>query len=187
MFSELIVSLMLWREQLIINLNKRKSWKSWNIKKKKNYHYLCHCSEEKVPFTSTESGHVNWSTGCQGNINHIRIFKPHYTKFNKSPFNPSSWSQSRVYISFLCILKILHLWCWLFVREKAEEVETSKRKEKLPLPLSLQWRKSLFHFHRNWSCKLKHWLPTNIYHIWIFIPHVRTQHSTITEKQSRKG
>ena len=94
-FSELIVSLMLWRAQLIINLNKRKSWRGWNIKK--------------------------------------------------------------------------------------------KRKEKLPLPLSLQWRKSLFHFHRNWSCKLKHWLPTNIYHIWIFIPHVSTQHSTITEKQSRKG
>ena len=46
-------------------------------KEKKNYHYLCHCSEEKVSFTSTESGHVNWSTGCQGNIYHIRIFKPH--------------------------------------------------------------------------------------------------------------
>ena len=138
MFSELIVSLMLCRGQLIINLNKRKGWKSWNVKKKKKNHYLCHCSEEKVSFTSTESGHVNWSTGCQGNIYHIRIFKPHvstqhstitekqsrkdswyrifhYTKFNKSQFNPSSWSQSRVYISFLCILKILHLWCWLFV------------------------------------------------------------------------
>ena len=35
MFNELIVSQMLWRGQLIINLNKRKSWKSWIIKKKK--------------------------------------------------------------------------------------------------------------------------------------------------------
>ena len=102
--------------------------KKLKCQKEKNYHYLCHCSEEKVSFTSTESGHVNWSTGCQGNIYHIRIFKPHvstqhstitekqsrkdswyrifhYTKFNKSQFNPSSWSPIRTYISFVCTLK----------------------------------------------------------------------------------
>ena len=37
MFSELIVSLMLCRGQLIINLNKRKGWKSWNVKRKKKF------------------------------------------------------------------------------------------------------------------------------------------------------
>ena len=58
---------MLWREQLIINLNKRKAEKAEKVeisKRKKNYHYLCHCSEEKVSFTSKGSGHVNWNTGC---------------------------------------------------------------------------------------------------------------------------
>ena len=71
MFSELIVSLMLWREQLIINLNKRKSWRGWNIKKKRKITITF------VTFTSMESGHVNWSTGCWGNIYHIWKFKPH--------------------------------------------------------------------------------------------------------------
>ena len=30
-----------------------------------------------VTFTSTESGHVNWSTSCWGNIYHNWKFKPH--------------------------------------------------------------------------------------------------------------
>ena len=46
-------------------------------KEKKIYHYLCHCSKEKVSFTSMESGHVNWSDGYQSNIYHIWKFIPH--------------------------------------------------------------------------------------------------------------
>ena len=41
-----------------------------------NYH-LCYCRKEKFPLLPLESNHVNWSTGCQGRVNHIWILKPH--------------------------------------------------------------------------------------------------------------